>query len=253
MHRMKPAVRNSLNLINRDFYARFAEMFSEMRSEDAYEAGRILVHITPSSRVLDVGCGNGRLSLRLVRSDNRFVCLGIDSCEELVAIATEAATKALGPKEAPRLIFKSVDILDMRWIDEARKASGLECFDVILMIAVLHHVPGKEERVRILSQARDLLSVGGRIILSAWQFPESERMREKIVPWSTLGFDEEDLEPGDSLIVWKRGGIGYRYCHWINSTELEELAKASGLALLETFRFGGYEGNLSLCGILSAM
>jgi 2-polyprenyl-3-methyl-5-hydroxy-6-metoxy-1,4-benzoquinol methylase len=248
---MKPEVRDRLNAINREFYAKFAQTFSEMRSEDAYEIRQLPSYIKPRSRVLDIGCGNGRLGIRLVREDEHLTYTGIDSCEELLNIARQTTALESAPRDASRVFFERVDITESQWAQRVRDTPSPECFDVILLIAVLHHVPGKAERVRILHQARDLLTPNGRVILSAWQFPESERMREKIVPWATLEIDEDELESGDSLLVWKRDGIGYRYCHWIAETELEELAQASGLSVDETFRSGGYEGNLSLFAILS--
>jgi 2-polyprenyl-3-methyl-5-hydroxy-6-metoxy-1,4-benzoquinol methylase len=248
---MKPEVRKKLNTINREFYRKFAQAFSEMRSDDAYEIRQIPSYITPGSQVLDIGCGNGRLGIRLVREDEHTTYVGIDSCEELLSIARQSAALELDPSDASRVIFKRVDITDSRWIEEARTPPSADRFDVILLIAVLHHVPGNDERTRILSQARDLLFPNGKIILSAWQFPESVRMRQKIVPWSTVEIDENELKAGDSLLVWKRGGIGYRYCHWIDEGELEKLARASGLSIVETFRSGGYEGNLSLYAVLT--
>lgn len=248
---MKPEVRDRLNAINREFYARFAQAFSEMRSDDAYEIRQLPSYINPGSRVLDIGCGNGRLGIRLVRKDEHLTYTGVDSCEELLSIARQSAAVELDRNQASHVVFKAGDITDSRWIEEVQTAPSPDCFDVILLIAVLHHVPGREERVRVLRQARDCLSPNGRVILSAWQFPESERMREKIVPWSILGIDDAELDAGDSLLVWKRGGIGYRYCHWIDESELERLAHASGFSIVETFRSGGYEGNLSLYAILS--
>ena len=248
---MKPVMKEKLNAINREFYSRFAREFSKMRSEDAYEMGRIVSGIKPGSRVLDLGCGNGRMGIRLVREDEHLRYVGIDSCEELLDIARETASTELDSNDASRVTFAPMDITDSQWVDAVQRESSAECFDVILLIAVLHHVPGREDRRRILWQAREVLASNGRIIVSAWQFPQSERMQKKIVPWSTVGVDDKELEPNDSLLHWRRGGIGYRYCHWIDETELKELAQAANLSLLETFRAGGYEGNLSLYGVLS--
>jgi hypothetical protein len=41
-----------------------------------------------------------------------------------------------------------------------------------------------------------------------------------------------------------------RYCHLVDEEELQQLATASGLRLLETFRAGGREGDLSLGAVL---
>ena len=126
-------------------------------------------------------------------------------------------------------------------------------FDCILLLAVLHHIPGSVARARILRQARELLAPQGRAIVSTWQFMDNERMQKKIVPWSTVGIDERELEPGDALLNWKRGGSGLRYCYWIGEDELRALASQAGLNVVETFRAGGREGNLSLYAVLTGI
>ena len=75
-------------------------------------------------------------------------------------------------------------------------------------------------------------------------------MRRKIVDWEAVDIDEEDLDPGDYLLDWKRGGRGLRYCHLVDEEEMGALAAASGLIVRETFRAGGREGDLSLFAIL---
>jgi hypothetical protein len=120
------------------------------------------------------------------------------------------------------------------------------------MLAVLHHIPGRDVRARIMRQVRELLAPQGHAIVSAWQFMDSERMRKKIVPWSVIGIDERELEPGDALLNWKRDGSGLRYCHWINEDELRTLSAQAELKLVGTFRAGGREGNLSLYAALTA-
>jgi len=120
------------------------------------------------------------------------------------------------------------------------------------LLAVLHHIPGGDVRARILRQARDLLAPQGRIVVSTWQFMDNERMRKKIVPWSVVGIDERELEVADALLNWKRGGEGLRYCHWIGEDEMRELAARAGLNVVEMFRAGGREGDLSLYAIMTA-
>ena len=114
-------------------------------------------------------------------------------------------------------------------MNQAGCAICLGSFDCVLMLAVLHHIPGGDVRARILRQARELLAPQGRIVVSTWQFMDNERMRKKIVPWSVLGIDEREIEPGDALLNWKRDGEGLRYCHWIGEDEMRALAAQAGL------------------------
>ena len=252
---MKPEVMDRLNQINREFYATFAASFAETRSEAGRELEVILPYIPDGARVLDVGCGNGRVATLLARQQRKVTYIGIDSSEALIARCKkqEASRRA---QDA----FLVVDITRPDWPNsllprgeppDGGRWPGMKEFDRILLLAVLHHIPGREVRARIMRQVRDLLALQGRAIVSTWQFMDNERMRSKIVPWNTVGIDEGELEPGDVLLNWKRGGLGLRYCHQIGEDEVRVLAAQAGLAIGQTFRAGGREGNLSLYGVLA--
>lgn len=240
---MNPELIERLNQINRTFYSAFAASFSETRPESARELERIVPYIADGARVLDIGCGNGRVAALLQRRRRGVTYVGVDSSAEMIArCGDQVADRSQGAT------FLVADIVQHGWI------CGLPAtpFDCVLMLAVLHHIPGSEMRARVLRQARELLAPQGRAVVSTWQFPENERMRKKIAPWSTVGIDERQLEPGDALLNWKRGGAGLRYCHWIGESELRALAAQAELNVIETFRAGGREGNLSLYAVLTA-
>ncbi len=253
---MKPELMERLNQINREFYSTFAESFSRTRPESARELERILPYIADGARVLDVGCGNGRMAAFLARQQRKVTYIGIDSSEALIARCKkqEASRRA---QDA----FLVVDITRPDWTNsllsqgeppDGGRRPGMRRFDCILLLAVLHHIPASEVRARILRQVRQLLAPQGHVVISTWQFLDNERMRKKIVPWSSVEIDEQELEPGDALLHWKRGGLGLRYCHWIGEDELRSLAAKANLKITGTFRAGGREGDLSLYAILSA-
>jgi len=256
---MKPELIERLCQINREFYSTFAASFSETR-ESARELQVILPYIADGARVLDLGCGNGRVA-KLVAHHRRDVAyVGVDSSAELVA-----RCKMQDAKETESAAFFAADITQPEWIDslplsgalcptgEPSKEGrwlGMGVFDCVLLLAVLHHIPGSDVRARILRQARELLAPQGRIVVSTWRFMDNERMRKKIVPWSVVGIDERELESGDALLNWKRDGEGLRYCRWIGEDEMCALAAQAGLSVVETFRAGGRERNLSLYAVL---
>jgi hypothetical protein len=94
------------------------------------------------------------------------------------------------------------------------------------------------------------LSEDGRIILSNWQFLDSERQRRKITDWGRIGLTEDEVDNNDYLLTWKRGGTGYRYVCFIDELETERLAETAGLRCLNQFRSDGREGDLNLYSIL---
>jgi len=253
---MKPELIDRLNQINRTFYSTFATSFSETR-ESARELEVILPYIANGARVLDLGCGNGRVAKLVARHRRDVEYVGVDASEEQISNFKSQISR----DDRLNTTFVVADITQLEWIDSlplsgalfpTGEGLGMRVFDCVLLLAVLHHIPGNDVRARILRQARDLLAPQGRIVVSTWQFMDNERMRKKIVPWSFAGIDERELEPGDALLNWKRGGVGLRYCHWIGEDELRALAAQAGLSVVETFRAGGKEGNLSLYAVLVA-
>jgi tRNA (uracil-5-)-methyltransferase TRM9 len=228
--------------LNHAFYAAFARPFADSRSLADPALTSILLHIPQRARVLDVGCGNGRLAALLDRERPGTVYVGIDAVPELIEVAC-AQTANLKHVTSQ---FHVVDVARPDW----SLVIGSLVFDTIVCLAVLHHIPGFDLRARLLRQMAGLLTPGGCVILSTWQFLDSPRLRRKIVSWAEAGIAEQALEPGDYLLDWRRGGRGLRYCHLVDEAEVERLAAASGLRVRETFRTGGREGDLSLVAVL---
>jgi len=240
---MYPELVQHLIAINREFYTAFASAFAESRSLAQPSLQRVLACVPPAGRVLDVGCGHGRMAHLLDRDRPGASYLGLDFSSRLIALAREGTASLTRVEVA----FDVADLSQTGW--SGRLDS--RCFDSILLLAVLHHIPAHQNRLGLLRALGDYLVHDGRLVVSAWQFTTNPRMRRKIVPWDRVGIDPAGLEAGDYLLDWKRGGVGYRYCHLIDEEELAQLAAGSGLQLLESWRADGKEGDLSLFGVLA--
>lgn len=83
-------------------------------------------------------------------------------------------------------------------------------------------------------------------MLSNWDFLASDRLRRRIIPWQMIGLADDDVEPGDYLLDWRRGGHGLRYVHHFTPPALESLARDAGFEVDETFRADGEGGRLGL-------
>ncbi len=269
---MERIVQEKLLAINRAFYERFAAPFSGTRF-GAQPGWDCIIHYFPRrGAVLDLGCGSGRLALFLEqrweelgitetpdseltedrgpkteqsrppspvpRPQLRYV--GLEGSEGLIAIAREK-TAAL---QRVSTEFFQMDLSTDAWHRASHR------FDVVTALAVLHHIPGFAARQRFVQAAGQCLKPGGVLILSNWRFMQNSRMRRKLLPWAAAGLSETNVEPGDYLLDWKKDGAGMRYAHQLDEAEVEALAAAAGLAVVEQFVADGREGDLSLYSVL---
>jgi len=221
--------------LNRQFYSSFATEFSNSRRSERINMDPILAYFRDGVKILDVGCGNGRLAERIDRDGLRVEYLGIDAARELIAIAAKHRANL----QNVRAEFRICDITQESWFREFADKS----FDIIIAFAALHHIPSYDLRQKILQEIRQLLAARGTLIMTNWQFDRNERLRKKIVPWSAVEIDERTVETGDALISWQRGGVGYRYCHLIHEDEVEEMAKSVGFRIVKQF-YGDADLNL---------
>ncbi len=248
---MDARICETLRVLNREFYARFADPFARTRRRWPPGFTFILPHLQPAANVLDLGCGNGRLLAFLAASGWSGDYLGVDSSDGLLAEA--AATAAAQPGIRARFLL--ADLMDPDWRRQLYASDlvpGDWRPDAIASLAVLHHIPGAANRVRFLADCRSLLAPGGRLILSTWQFMTSPRLRRRVLSWETVGLRAADLEPEDYLVAWGEGAAGYRYCAFIDLDRLRDLADQAGLTVCEVHYADGHEGNLNLYAVLTA-
>ena len=233
---MKEDVVQRLLNLNREFYDAQADSFSGSRVSPQPGFARLLSYLPePCLRFLDVGCGNGRFAQFLQAHDRIGEFIGVDFSEELLA---DAAKNAVGT-------FYQRNLLQGGCLD------GLGSFPAISCLAVMHHLPGKANRVRLLQEIRGHLVENGRLLISNWQFMDSVRQRRKVQDWAAIGLTAVDVEANDYLLAWQRGGFALRYACHIDAAETAELAAAAGFSILDQFRSDGKEGNLSLYTVLT--
>lgn len=224
--------------LNRSFYERFAQAFADSRTVSQASLLRALSLIPDGASVLDVGCGDGRAARALERLGRHVTYLGLDVSPSLISLARERAEGL--SRVAARFVVADVAQDDWPLVLEGRP------FDYLLALALLHHIPDRDLRLRLMRQMADLLKPAGTLIVSTWQFLSDERLRRKMIPWQTIGMDEGQVEPGDYLLDWRRGGYGLRYCHLLGEAELRDLCEEAGLSLKEMFLA---DGGLSLYAV----
>jgi tRNA (uracil-5-)-methyltransferase TRM9 len=222
--------------LNREFYQTFSAPFIQTRERLQPGAARIARMVPQHARLLDLGCGPGQLARHLETESVPRSYLGLDLSLPLL----QRAWSGVDDAARNRFCFVCADLA----AGALPLAPGSR-FDWVLLFAVLHHLPGHARRVAVCHAVRAHLAPGGKLALSNWQFVRSERLRARIVPWSRLGLDEGELEPGDVLIDWHRGGSGLRYVHLIDEAERARLCREAGFREVEAFSSDGDGGRLS--------
>ncbi len=235
---MKPEIARRLLDLNRQFYQTFAGEFSATRQRLQPGVKRLLETLSGDETVLDLGCGNGEMLQVLLRRGHRAALLGVDFSPSLMAVAHV-------PGQSTTLSLLCVDLGDPGWEDLVRAAMP-QPFDLVTAFASLHHLPGSDRRLGFLQAVHALLCPRGRFFHSEWQFLNSERLSQRVQPWQKAGLSTTDVEPGDHLLDWRRGGRGLRYVHHFDQAELEALAASSGFRVCETFLSDGANSRLGL-------
>jgi SAM-dependent methyltransferase len=176
--------------------------------------------------------------------------VGLDFSQELLRVAKSGVKNS-------KFMFMQADLTSAGWSEQL--VAG---FDFVFAFATLHHIPSHELRRDIVRRVRAVLDPreggsetrpykGGAFILSAWQFLNSERLRERIQPWGGIGLSAADVDEGDYLLDWRSGGKGFRYVHYFDETELADLAAEAGFSVRESFHSDGESRDLAVYQIWS--
>lgn len=137
-------------------YDAFAKNFSQTRQAGWPEFELLRPLVEKGDRVLDLGCGNGRLRHFLTECGvKEGAYFGFDSSEELLEIAKNEHTHDhfFRGNFGKTLPF------------------GADQFDVIAAIASFHHLLTKEEQKRFFSEVFRTMRPGGKLFLTTWKLP----------------------------------------------------------------------------------
>lgn len=206
----------------REDYNKIAKQFADTRFDNWSELDQFKPYLGNGQRVLDWGCGNGRLLNFLQNKD--LVYYGIDQSDELLAIARQkyAADVASG-----RATFISTA--------EKEHIFPENFFDLVFMVASFLHLPNEESRQHLLEKTFQEMKPGARLCLTLWNLGSDWAKTKLQKDWKQIG--EQDF-----LIPWKNpaGEIEVeRYYHHFLPRELESLLTQAGFVIEKMDYFAG--------------
>ena len=260
---MKPTTTQVNQILHqtRAIYNAIADDFSNTRNKWWTGLEKLSDHLQEGGKVLDIGCGYGHLA-ELFRNKNAKY-LGVDNSEELIKIAKnkysdlpsavtpppdrhcEEAWRRGNPglkSGSPRSSFEDSTSLAMTEkkndntkisfsVDDITDLKTTGEFDLIIMIAVLHHLPTEELRIKALQSVYKLLKPGGEFVMYNWHL-WSWNYRHRY--WKNLLNFKAKKQAGlnsifDALIPWKPlNKTDMRYVHSFTKHELRRLLKQAG-------------------------
>lgn len=157
-------------------YDSFAKDFSQTRQQGWPEFDMLLPLLHKGDRLLDLGCGNGRLRkfipTEIIRAGEYF---GLDISENLLQVARN---------EFGRDHFFRGDF-------GKELPFGKENFDAVVSIAAFHHLLSKKDQLQFLAECNRVLKNRGLLFLTTWKLPQkyfwsnvlSGRWKNWIIPF----------------------------------------------------------------------
>ncbi len=183
-------------------YNNFAGQFSQTREYLWDDIKPLLKYIKENDKVLDIGCGNGRLYH--VLKEKQILYTGLDLGEELIKIAKT---------KYPEASFVVGDMKKLPFLADT--------FDAVFCIAAFHHLTTAEERLQALREMKRVVKPGGKILLVNWNL---------LGQWGTEKVEKGDFKRlgNDFSVPWRnseRKILGERFYHAFTLDEIGLLCK----------------------------
>jgi SAM-dependent methyltransferase len=204
--------------------------------------------LTPTERVLEIGCGIGRMALPLTMyldppSENG-ASWGSYSGFDVVADGIDWCTRMISPAY-PNFSFRHLDFYNSLYnptssmdLDDGALPYETGSFDFVLMTSVVTHLDATDVGIYLRETAR-LLAPGGRLFLTAFLVNRSARDRIN-KGLARPNFDLSATGPGYiANPEHPLAAVAYDEAAFL------EMARAAGLQLRQPISHGHWSGSVS--------
>ena len=167
----------------------------------------VLLDLKGAERVLDIGCGDGKITAEIAARLPRGSVLGVDSSHEMI----DFALSRFGPAVRPNLRFQVADAHSLPFRDE---------FDLVVSFNALHWLPDQDAALQSIRAAMKsggsaqlrLVPAGKRKSLE--DVLEETRLSSRWAPYFQ-GFQDPylHLTPEQYAAAAKRNGLEVRRIH----------------------------------------
>lgn len=195
-----------MDLQVKNFYNKNYKRFDISRVRIWGSVRKFTSFMKPNSKVLDIGCGNGK-NIKYLQ-DNGMKVKGIDFSSKLVEICQE----------------KNLDVIeaDMRNLPYQDNT-----FDYGICIAALHHLQEEKDRIKALEEMIRVCKDGAEILVTVWSVEQDSTSNEK----------HRNFTYGDNYVPWENVT---RYYFIYDRQHIEEFLKKFNVKELKWERGNWY-------------
>lgn len=197
-------------------YDSIADKFSETRKFFWRDLAFIGDYAKTGDKVFDYGSGNGRILELFAAKPIEFT--GADVSQNLVNIA---AKKFMGNLK----FVKIAGCASLPFPDNY--------FNVAYSVAVFHHLPGAEMRLKMAKELYRILQPGGQVVVAVWNLWQKEYRKNIICNWKNKLAGKSELDWNDCYISFQdnQGTVFNRYHRAFTKKELADLFSQAGFAI----------------------
>lgn len=166
---------------NKGFWSRYAKYYASFMksSEVLYKriALKIIPHLHGRMKVLELACGSGQLTYKLLRYCGKYVAT--DYCENMVKEAKKRGV-------CRKLSYEVEDATDMSYVDKS--------FDAVLISNALHIMP---DPCKALSEISRVLDDNGLLFAPTFVHADNTMFKIRFFILNKLGFKAFSKWTGD--------------------------------------------------------